>query len=401
MSLPVATHWRPHFTEILAIRLKEKYGDGPAEIILTKNGFLEFLMTESGLEALNEFDQSRVEFIGIARGKLDHHTLPLETCAATLKARQLGIDNNPELHRILKFALRRNTKGGQPLDLDDVVGALHNIFPENPKKVFDMINLVINAEIREGAKRPEKPDYKESFRSAVVMLKEEVVRQTNQFAEHVDGASSRIIKYLDKRCDGNNIQAFELVDVVALLLRAGLKSVPRWIETVVGAELTRQYEFYVQARAWHEKSAREEIVKCRGVSLKLIVIKSPHRLSTQYASFAGAAVVINKNPETGHVQISRIKKRTKKPRWMRDGGDLFTLHEAVALLRKEEQVLNGVAASSEYALREQDGPNGADIWYYEPRMDKILNGSLTHPDRPPTKLPLDTIVRLVKQAITS
>lgn len=401
MSLPIATHFRPHFTEKLAIRLESRYGDGVQEIILVKDGLLPFLMTESGLVTLDEFDQNKVEFIGIARGELDHHISPLKTCAATLKAEQLGIRNNPELQRILKFALRRNTKGGQPLDLDDIVSALHDIFPENTKKVFDLINLVINAEINEAKKRPEKPDYKESFRNAVKMLQEEVVRQSDSYKEHKEGATSRINRYLEKRVKGENIQAFELVDVVALLLRVGLKSAPKWIETVVGAELTRQYEFHVSAKIWHEKSARESTITCKGLRLKLVVIESPHRLSTQYAFFKEAAVVINQNPETGNVQISRSKNRTKKPHWIKDAEDLFTLKNTVAVLRKNEQLLNKVTVSSDWALKQPCGPRGAENWYYEPRMDIILNGSLTHPEIPPTKLPLGLIVTLVEESITS
>ncbi|MEK7647403.1 MAG: hypothetical protein AAB378_03525 [Patescibacteria group bacterium] len=399
----IATHWRPHFEELLGIRIEEIYENSgqPINVILIKDGLKPFLMTESGMFALEQIEKEGVAFLGIGRGALDDHGK--EECAATLMAKRLGEEKAPELRRLLKFALRRDSKGGEPLDLDDITTALHDLYPENPNKVREIVNLVINAEINEALFREcltqthLSPKFGESCANAIRLLREEAEKQSAKYGEHREKVSGRLLVYLQKR-QGGQIQDFDLVDCAALLLRRTSKDTAEWIHEVVKAEITRQAEFHILAKEQYEKNAREEMMRIGGVELKVVIMESGHRLIAKYGFYKGAGVVIKRNPETGHVQISRSKQRTQKPKW-RGRGDLFTLRDVAILLRRAEQIANGVEPSSDVALGEQDGPKGAECWYYDPRMDMILNGSLTHPGIPATKLTFSEIERIVKDTL--
>ncbi|MBI5045690.1 MAG: hypothetical protein HZC14_01635 [Candidatus Niyogibacteria bacterium] len=398
----IATHWRPHFDELLAVAIKQIYdGEEEVDLVLVKDGLKPFLMTESGMLALERIEKEGVIFLGIGRGEMDDHGQ--DECAATLMAKRLGTEKAPELRRLLKFALRRDTKGGQPLDLDDIIAALHDLYPENPNKVREFTDLVINAEIQEAIFREcltqthPIPNLEKFHANAVRLLREETEKQSAEYGEHQEKVSGRIMIYLQKRQSGQ-IQDFDLVDTVSLLLRRKPDQAAEWIMEAVKAEITRQTEFHVTVKTEYEKNAREEIMRVGGAELKVAVIESGHRLITKYGLYKGAGVVVKRNPETGHVQIARSKQHTQKPKW-RGKGDLFTLRDVVMPLRRAEQIANGIEPSSEIALSGQDGPKGAECWYYDPRIDIILNGSLTHPDMPATKLLFSEVERIVKETL--
>lgn len=399
----IATHWRPHFEELLGIRMEEIYENSgqPIDVILIKDGLKPFLVTESGMLALEQIEKEGVMFLGIGRGALDDHGK--EECAATLMAKRLGEEKAPELRRLLKFALRRDNKGGQPLDLDDITTALHDLYPENPNKVRGLINLVIDAEICEAlfreclTKTHTVPNFDQSCADAVRLLREEAEKKSAQYGERKEKVSGRLLMYLQKRQSGQ-LQDFDLVDATSLLLRRKSVRAAEWIHETVKAEIARQAEFHILAKEEYEKNAREEMMQVGGTELKVVTIESGNRLIAKYGFYKAAGVVIKHNPATGHVQVVRSKTRTQKPKW-RGRGDLFTLRDVVIELRRAEQIANGIEPSSDIALGAQDGPNGAECWYYDPRIDIILNGSLTHPDIPATRLPFSEVERIVKETL--
>lgn len=397
----LVTHWRPHVDDLAAVAIKEAYGGEEVNLILVKNGMTPYLMTESGVVALEQLEKEGIEFVGIGRGALDDHGK--KECAATLMAAKLGVEKEPELRRLLVFVKKRDLKGGQSLDLDDITTALHDLCPENPNKVRDLVNLVINAEICEALSREcltkthTVPNFDKSRADAIRLIREEAEKESAQYGEHKEKVSGRLMVYLQGRQSGQ-LQDFDLVDATSLLLRKESVRTAEWIHETVKAEITRQAEFHIPAKKEYEKNAREEVMRVGGAELKVVTVESGHRLITKYGFYKAAGAVIRRDPATGHVQISRDKKRTQKPKWRGKGG-LFSLRDVVIELRRAEQIANGIEPSSDIALGAQDGPNGAECWYYDPRMDIILNGSLTHPDIPATRLPFSEVERIVKETL--
>lgn len=396
----LVTHWRPHADDLAAVALKKIYGGEKINLILVKDGMTPYLATEGGIIALGQLEKEGVEFVGIGRGTLDDHGK--KECAATLMAEKLGVREAPKLRRLLDFVLNRDLHGGESLDLDSIISMLHNIHPEDPNKVRELTELIFNAEIDEAIWR-ECPDQthpvsnmEESNARAIRLLRDETEKQSVEYGEHRGKVTGRLFVYLQKRI--GHVQNFDLVDCASLLLRKKPDQADGWITEVIKAVLTQAKEFHVHAAAEYGKNVREEILLVGGAKIKAATAESSHHDIAKYCRHKGAAVVIKRDPETGHVQISRDAKRTKKPKW-RGRGDLFTLRDVVIELRRAEQIASGIEPSSDIALSAQDGPNGAERWYYDPRMDIILNGSLTHPDIPATRLPFSEVERIVKETL--
>lgn len=117
----IVTHLKPHLDEIVAIWLlrrwgREKYpGIDQAGIAYWTNGG-ELL----GGRTAAEWESDGYLLVGVGRGRLDDHCDGQEKkeSAAILVAKDLGVEEDPALFKILSFTHRIDTKGGShPFDL--------------------------------------------------------------------------------------------------------------------------------------------------------------------------------------------------------------------------------------------------------------------------------------------
>jgi len=154
----IITHPRPHFDEVFAIWLLKKFGEEKFPGISSAK--ISFLAQE--IEPPLDFDKKMEQegkiLVGIGGGRFDEHpTLQKEgkigECAATLVAKDLGVEKLPELQRMLEFVRNHELKGaGHPFDIDCMMKVLYQYYEKNPEKVIEWAMVAIEAKYQEQVK---------------------------------------------------------------------------------------------------------------------------------------------------------------------------------------------------------------------------------------------------------
>lgn len=156
MFKAIVNHRRPHIDEICALWLLRKFGEktfpgaSQAKMVFEGAGG-EDLSGFSG----DEFESEGIILIGVGGGKFDEHPgvktfgKPDE-CTSTLVAKELGIENEPTLERILRFVKASDLKAGnQPFDLANMVKAMHHANPNDPCLVVNWAMQALDAKYAE------------------------------------------------------------------------------------------------------------------------------------------------------------------------------------------------------------------------------------------------------------
>lgn len=114
----IATHLSPHFDDAVGIALLQEYGSKKypgvefAEIVMFPNSS----STPDG-RPIKQWEEEGYLFVGMAASRFDEHPIAGRArregeCAATLVANNLSIRQNPEVEKLLDYAVRIDTKGG-------------------------------------------------------------------------------------------------------------------------------------------------------------------------------------------------------------------------------------------------------------------------------------------------
>lgn len=152
MFKAIVTHRRPHVDEICAIWFLRRFGEekfpgaSQAKMVFEGAGG-EDLYGFSG----DEFEAEGIILIGVGGGKFDEHPGvktfgKQDECASTLVVKELGIENEPALERILRFVKASDLKAGnQPFDLANLVKIMHHANPDNPSLVINWAMQALDA----------------------------------------------------------------------------------------------------------------------------------------------------------------------------------------------------------------------------------------------------------------
>lgn len=303
----IVIHERPHLDEICAVWLLQRFGEEKypgireAQLVLGGSGG-ENLMKELSSQ---ELELAGIIPIGVGGGRFDEHpgigvSKKENECAATLVAKDLGVNDNLVLKKILDFVRQGDLKGGNhPFDLAALVKAGNHTLPNDPERIVEWTMEALDWKYQE----------QKSFLSA------------NQ--------------EIDSSAETRKIHG------------------PKGELTMVVGETSNE-EFSKAARA------------------------------------QGAAVVIQRHPKSDKplsesTQISTNKKFGLK------------LQDVVAMLRVEEQQKRGNVVTTDWATLTSEGKvPGVEEWYFHVVGQMVLNGSLSAPDTPRSKLGLDQIVEIVE-----
>ncbi len=155
MIKKIATHDRPHLDEIAAIWLLINFGAKQFPGI--KDAQIEIWSDDDMECSAEEYEKEGTLLIGIGGGRFDEHPYngdpKNKECAATLVAKELGVNKMPELSQLLTFVRKNDTQGGaQPFDLASMVKSVHQQHPNDPLKVFNWAFAALDAKYTEQKK---------------------------------------------------------------------------------------------------------------------------------------------------------------------------------------------------------------------------------------------------------
>lgn len=212
-----------------------------------------------------------------------------------------------------------------------------------------------------------------------------------------DPALQKLLKYA-LRCDTTPSGGIgDIAGAVKLMTRDGntmpFREVLRWAFAYFATIVDEQQEKFTATPAMYHGNATETKIAGsygHGAELTVALIKnatSPQLV--QYAFGRGIAFVVMQSPR-GNV-FFHWNPAFGKP----------DLEDLVVAVRVEELKTNGKSIPSERAELAKTGKvNGAECWFYSEfapeQRTKFLNGTLTAPDTPPTKIPIERIMEIVE-----
>jgi hypothetical protein len=247
----LVVHEFPHFDEILGIWLLHKFGEKKypgvkkAKIVFSGTGG----ELPPGLRA-SDYEQAGFLYIGTGGGKFDEHAkfgkaAKEGECAASLIAKDLKVEEEPGLEKILKFAEISDLGGSQPFDLSNIIKVLYRQYQDQPEKVISWAFMAIEAFYEDQARFLNETQ--KEFRKAQIEiietskgpLKMAVIvsddEQVNKFARSELGGNCALV--IQKRNSGN-VQIFtnkrkgiSLREVVIMLRRSEQEKKGQVLET--------------------------------------------------------------------------------------------------------------------------------------------------------------------------
>jgi hypothetical protein len=348
----VATHKKPDEDAILAVALMKMFG---AKI----EGYWFF---GEGDEALpNQIKVKNLLFIDRGRRDFDHHGIKGKT-TAQIVAEELEIANEKWLRPILAHVKRVDLEGrSEPLDLNDMIKAISRELDDDQKIMELGIEIATSIILfhKEGKKR-------ENVKAAIII---------KEFFGDETKMPKRVQHYFKLLQNPNFVRPLDFVELATV--DEGLaREVLKFILSDIGK--------YIEAEKEIEKAQKIEVL-----GRFIVVGKSDNPKFNVKGREAGAAIVIQKN-SNGHVQIYFNNKILSPGAIEKISEDL------IEILRMREISLDPTKKMPfKNNLRKPEKIEEVPEWYLfigEKGGRLILNGSLTAPDVPPTKIELSEII---------
>lgn len=257
--------------------------------------------------------------------------------------------------------------GGDPKEIADIKKKNDSIFVGIGGGVFD-------EHPANGSRRKEDECAATLVAKALLLDDDPVIEPLLRFVTRNDLKGSR--------------QPFDIADVMQAMGRNGQfldEEVLNWASAAFDAKASEQQRFIEEARGEYAKAKIMQIRHGNGTAI-LAVVESDHDQVARYARWQGADIVVQKWT-TGHVRIFTSRRA------------MISLTEVARMLRYEEQRLSGKIVVTSWDALSEERVEGIAEWYYHKAAEQMLNGSMSVPNIPPTRIPLAQIVECVKIAL--
>ena len=155
----IVTHVEPHLDEAVAVFLLRKFGqeDYPG----VKTASIEYWPERRAIpggKTRKEYEAEGYLFLGTWGGRFDEHQngdaddwKKDGECAATLVAKDLGINRKPALANILKFTKRVDSGSSQPFEVSSIMKDLSFYLPGQSEMIMEWVLLALEAKYRSEA----------------------------------------------------------------------------------------------------------------------------------------------------------------------------------------------------------------------------------------------------------
>ncbi len=336
-----------------------------------------------------QYDALHILPIGCGQGRFDEHRdtgrVEGET-ATTLAAKYLGIEDNPELKRLLSETLECDTqKGTSPTQLASIIKAANHCNKQDatsPVLTWAMkgIRSIIHQEM---------------FKFVPVASEKTLAQifQSQQDEGLCDDDSKKIretlSRYVEQSMKQKDKKVTELAHIVECLYREGYAeaAVNEWVEFALYSLRNEQVEFREQVKLFRKKRMVFIYAPLPGrhSDLKLRVCCSDSVLAQKAARFAAADLILLVK-SSGHRLIftdARIPG--------------LSLKNAIRMIRWLEVPLDKKKKFTWEELGCEGTHPEIPEWYYFKSAETAFNSSETH-DAPPTKICPQGLIEVLENA---
>jgi hypothetical protein len=346
----IATHTKPDEDVILSVALLKLSG---ARI----KGYW---FRKEGDEALpSQIDLKNILWIDRGRRMFDHHGIPGKTSTDRV-AEELGIANKKWIQPILRHVRRVDLEGrSEPMDLNDMIKSIAREL-KNDEEI-----MRLGVEIATAIIDFHQKNMKRNNRKAAMIIKE----------FFGDKMPERVRRYYELLQNPHFHRPCDFAELAT-----------------ARPELAKEVLKFINADIQKYEAAQKDVERAQKIRVGryfIVAGMSDNPKFNPRARKAGAAIVIQKNSR-GHVQIYFNNKILSPGTIVKISEDL------IEILRMREISLDPTRKMpSKNNLRKPEKIEEVPEWYLfvgEKGGRLILNGSLTAPDVPPTKIEFSEII---------
>jgi hypothetical protein len=368
----IGTHTRPDLDAIASLWLLQEYGDPKL-----KKAALLFL--KSGDESY--LNQMGIILIDRGRGELDHHgriNMTGET-SASLVAKKLGIQEEKPVQQLLGLIQRSDLQGiSEPFNASDIIKCLQRNSRISDEEIIETGVRIIQdtIEFRKNALQRDNRWVREIIFD---FLKEKMI------------LPPKFQQYLELLSNPKFERPFDLVEIAVAEKMRSEKEAEDYIKKLLELEYKDSAE-YLEALEIVKKSWKKKVN-----GLIICAAITDNSKFNQAARAEGAVVIVQKNSD-GHAQIYFDTKKVSEQ-----------LTDTIASVIRLEECLVQKRPIPNCDLRRPTRIEEIPEWYYyvapiivgkKKKPGRfILNGSLTAPDVPLSKIPWETLLYIIECAV--
>jgi len=357
----IATHRKPDEDSIVSVALLKMAG-------VNIEGYWFYGEGDEALPPQLQF--KNVIWIDRGRRVFDHHGIQGKT-SAQIVAEELGISSEKWIQPFLRHVKRADLEGrSEPLDLNDMLKAIAREI-EDDQEIMELGIKVATAIIQFHRNKMTRDNKK-----AAEVIKEFFGDETKM--------PERIRHYYQLLQNPNFSRPLDFAELAT-----------------VNAELAKEVLKYIAADIERYLKAKEEVRKAKKIRVGryfIFVNESDNPKFNVAARSEGAAIVIQRN-SNGHIQIffNNIILGTQVAEIAEDLIEILRLRE-ISLDPDLSKNLPRIKSILRSTGKIEEVPQ----WYFfkgEKGGCLILNGSLTSPDVPVTRIPLKEIVEFTRDTL--
>lgn len=393
-SFPVKvllTHLRPHLSDLASFWLLARWGErffkgvSKAEIRYITTGMLPDDMPQEILE------EEGILAVGVGGGPLDEHPMngnPRKEgeCEATLTAEALRKKSDRVLSRVLEEIRHCDlTREVRPTQLATLVKVRHRQNKNDPRKVIAWTNQALDALYESGASYipPEK------HRGLLREVADDIIGKHTWSHE----PALQRVRNLIAETEGRNRLCTDFANIFKTLLQKNGEVAYEWVREAVKDLCHDSCSFFA---AVEEVDARGEVLEFSSEkdTFPVVAIESENEHISQAARsrYCGySALTIQRNLR-GNVAIllNVVNEHVQK--------EGLYLGNLIRMLRLREQTLLGYPQGQWDVMGADGSLRRIRMWHYSKDADQILNGALSAPDVPHTKIPLPEVITIAQSA---
>lgn len=368
----VGTHTAPDPDAVAALALLEQAG------VNLKESFLLFLR-EGNEEVANAIGGTLM--VDSGQSEFDHHGRKENTTSAFLVAEKMKIEDK-QVQQLLKLVRRNDLQGiSLPFDLMDIIKCI-----QRNRDLTDKEKVELGVRLVKTALEFRRKKLQRNNRRTQEIVKEFLARKKGEIIPE------KFLRYLAKLNDQKFERPFDFVSIVeASKVVSGEDESENLAKKLLEIIWTDSMNFY-KAKEELSKAMRAEI---RGVIIVAGSSENP-KFNTAARNLGAAVIIQRKSTENKQIYFDTNT---------REATDELP-EKIISMIRLEECLIRG-REIPEVDLRRDGKIREVPEWYYfvAPTIGKkppgrfILNGSLTAPDVPPSKIPLEILFYIAQCAV--